>query len=280
MIFNDRVTIPASLFKPLLMSKSLPAVPHEFLCTAIYAADQARTVTQRHFRTPLGITSKSDNSPVTIADKETESLICEILLSRHPDHGIFAEESGDQSHNNEWRWIVDPIDGTKSFATGNPTFGTLIALLHGEHPVLGIIDHAILDERWIGSVGKGTTFNAKLCHTSAVRNLDKASIYTTSLDMFNAETFARYDRLSKQCNFRVFGGDCYSYGLLASGFIDLICEADLKAYDYLALAPVIEGAGGILSDWQGEPVGFSSGDQILAAANKAIHLSALQMLND
>jgi len=254
-------------------------LPDEFVKTALAAVDQAGAVTSRYFRTRLEVDSKQDRSPVTIADRETEQVISTIIMNAHPEHGFYGEEGGDQSNAQEWRWIIDPIDGTKSFATGKPTFGTLVALLHEETPVLGIIDHPALNERWIGIKGQPTTFNGVPCQTSRSANLAASTIYTTTLDMFDDQTFSQYSRLSKTCKFRAFGGDCYSYGLLASGYTDLVCEADLKPYDYFALVPVVEGAGGIISDWQGKTLTMQSGDQVLASANSSLHQAALEQLN-
>ncbi len=203
----------------------------------------------------------------------------DLILGRHPDHGFFGEEGGDQSANKEWRWIIDPIDGTKSFATGKPTFGTLVALLHGDTPVLGIIDHAMLNERWTGVIGQPTTLNDEICATSEVIILEQATIYSTTMDMFDNQSFEQYSRLSEHCKFRAFGGDCYCYGLVASGYTDMVCEADLKPYDYFALIPVIEGAGGCISDWQGKPLTMDSGNQVIASANRTLHQVAVEQLN-
>ncbi|NKB76644.1 MAG: histidinol phosphate phosphatase [Gammaproteobacteria bacterium] len=249
-----------------------------YLQTAIQCADQARKVTQHWFRASIEITSKQDKSPVTIADEETENVIKSIILNNHPNHSFIGEETGSEMNDEQWQWIIDPIDGTKSFATGSPTFGTLISLLRDGIPVLGVIDHGMLDERWIGVTGKPTTHNGKICRTRSTPTLDKASIYATTLDMFNESTFAQYDRLSKQCQFRVFGGDCYVYGLLSSGLTDIVCEADLKPYDYMALSTVVEGAGGIITDWEGKPLTLASKDKVLACGNKSLHQAALDIL--
>ena len=249
-----------------------------YLETALAAADLARHITGRYFRTHLEVDNKADLSPVTIADRETEAAMRDLILDRHPDHGIFGEEGGNQTRGQRFRWILDPIDGTKSFATGRATFGTLIALLDEETPLLGIIDQGILDERWIGVHGRGTTFNGRACRTREERTLSRCSIYATTLDMFDEETLPRHRRLAESCQFRIWGGDCYSYGLLAAGFTDLVCEADLFPYDYLALVPVVEGAGGIITDWDGNRLTLESGDQVLASANRALHETALAML--
>ena len=249
------------------------------LHTALQAVDAARRITKKYFRSDLEVDSKQDKSPVTIADQETEMAMKKLILDAHPDHGFFGEETGNYAEGFDWRWIIDPIDGTKSFATGKPTFGTLVALLHKNTPNIGIIDHAILDERWVGVKDQPTTFNGKPCHTSQVNHLEEATLYTTTIDMFNESGFEQYNNLAANIKFRAFGGDCYCYGLLAAGFTDIVCEADLKPYDFLAIVPVIEGAGGIISDWQGNSLTLDSGDQVLATANQQLHDAALEKLN-
>ncbi len=260
------------------MTENSDKLLDELLHTAALAADQARNITRKWFRADLRIASKTDNTPVTIADRQTEDVIKTIILARHPDHGFFGEETGWQLNNAEWQWIIDPIDGTKCFATGMPTFGTLIALLHHHQPVLGIIDHPILDERWVGVQRKKTTHNGNPCRTRSTDSLENSSIYTTSMDMFDEITAEQSQNLTKSCRFRVFGGDCYGYGLLASGYNDLVCEADLKPYDYAALIPVIEGAGGMITDWQGNPLTLESIGQVLASANPVLHQQAIARL--
>ncbi len=249
------------------------------LDTAHLAADEARKITRAWFRTDISVQNKIDSSPVTIADGQTEQVIRDVILQRHPDHGFFGEETGTYLDHADWKWVIDPIDGTKSFATGMPTFGTLISVLYQGSPVIGIIDHCVLDERWVGICGQPTTHNGETCHTRTTQKLENASVYTTTTDMFDDHTAIQASRLTGVCKFRVFGGDCYGYGLIASGFNDLMCEADLKPYDYFALVPVVTGAGGIISDWQGNPLTMSSKGEVLASANINLHNAALERLN-
>jgi inositol-phosphate phosphatase/L-galactose 1-phosphate phosphatase/histidinol-phosphatase len=250
-----------------------------YIETACEAADQARIVTRKWFRSGFDVESKEDKTPVTIADQQAEETIRDVILGRHPDHGFFGEETGRHGAHSEWQWVIDPIDGTKCFATGMPTFGTLISLLYQGRPVIGIIDHSILDERWIGITGRHTVYNGKPCQSRQQQLLSEASVYTTTVDMFDEDSQEQADKLTKSCKFRVFGGDCYGYGLLASGFNDLVCEASLKPYDYFALIPVIEGAGGVITDWQGDALTLESSGQVLAAANPALHQQAIDRLN-
>lgn len=250
-----------------------------FLDTAHLAADQARDITRAWFRSDMSVQNKKDRSPVTIADQRTEQVIRDIILKRHPDHAFLGEETGTRHSDTAWQWVIDPIDGTKCFATGMPTFGTLISLLYQGTPVIGIIDHCILDERWVGICGRPTTHNGETCHTRATQKLKDAYVYTTTMDMFDDRTAIQAARLTGACKFRVFGGDCYGYGLIASGFNDLMCEADLKPYDFLALVPVITGAGGVISDWRGNPLTLDSAGDVLASANPDLHNAALKRLN-
>ena len=254
-------------------------ITNKHLEVAIQAADAAREITLKYFRQPLEIVQKSDSSPVTIADQETEKLIRQIIADTFPQHGFYGEETGQTNIDQDWTWVVDPIDGTASFATGKPTFGTLIALCYQGIPQLGIIDHAALDERWIGIRGKQTTYNGKAVKTNAQKTtLAEVAAYVTSPRMFDEETLPRYLALADQCKFNVFGADCMAYGLLASGFAELVIEADLKPYDFMALVCVVEGAGGVITDWQGQDITLNTDDQILASANAELHQAALSTI--
>jgi len=254
-------------------------ITNKHLEVAIQAADAAREITLKYFRQPLEIVQKSDSSPVTIADQETEKLIREILGDAFPEHGFYGEETGQTNIDQDWTWVVDPIDGTASFSTGKPTFGTLIALCHQGIPQLGIIDHAALDERWVGIRGEQTTYNGQVVKTNTQKTtLAEVAVYATTPDMFDEKTLPRYQALAEQCKFKVFGADCMAYGLLASGFTELVIEADLKPYDFMALVCVVEGAGGVISDWQGKPITLDTNDQILASANSDLHQAALSIV--
>ena len=246
---------------------------------ALEIANRARDITLKYFRQPLEIRQKSDHSPVTIADQQTEALIREQVLSRFPGHGFYGEESGRTDPDADWIWVVDPIDGTTSFSTGKPTFGTLIALAYRGQPVLGIIDIPALDDRWLGVQGQPTLYNGQPVRCNAkVADLAQASAYTTTTKMFDKQAMPAYQALSSQCKFSVFGADCLGYGLLASGFTEIVVEAALKPYDFMALVPVVEGAGGVITDWQGKPVGLASGDRVVATANFELHQEVLKAL--
>lgn len=255
------------------------ADPAELLAFANTLADAAREPVLKYFRQRLDIEQKADDSPVTIADRETERLLRERIQARFPDHGLHGEEYGQSGTDRRYRWVLDPIDGTRSFISGMPTFGTLIALLDGSTPLLGVIDMPAMDERWCGLRGEASTFGGVRCHTRDCRILAAASLSATSPDIFQGSDLARFEALGRQTRLRRFGGDCYAYGLLAAGFIDLVVEADLKPYDYLALIPVIEGAGGVISDWTGRPLGLNSDGRVLAAATPQLHAQALALLD-
>jgi len=239
-------------------------------------ADGARAIGLTHFRSLSAYDRKEDQSPVTIADKAIEEYLRARIQQRFPDHGIVGEEQEEKAGSARFTWYLDPIDGTKSFISGMPLFGTLIAL-YDEHigaPVFGMIDMPALGERWIGD-GKETHLNGRLVKASACTELDAAQIYTSSPDIFSDEDWQVYDRLSRRAAFRRYGGDCYLYGLLASGYCDLVVEASLKTFDFMALVPVIEGAGGVIRDWSGERLTPFSDGRVVAAATPELLQSAL-----
>lgn len=241
-------------------------------------ADLARPLAKAHFRTPIGVEWKADHSPVTVADRTIERALRAAILAHDASHGILGEEEAATGIDRRVVWVVDPIDGTKSFITGLPLFGTLVAALVDQRPVVGVIEVPMLAERWVGVAGAGTTLNGTACHTSAVERLAAARLYATSPDMFTPGEAAAFAALAGTVGLCRYGGDCYAYGLLASGQVDLVVEADLKPYDYMALVPVVEGAGGIITDWSGAPLSLNSRGQVVAAANGTLHAATLEML--
>lgn len=259
------------------MSSSSP-VPDTYVALAHRLADAARPVVQRYFRTPVGVDDKADTSPVTIADREAETAMRTILSHDVPEHGVWGEEHGAEHMDAEWVWVLDPIDGTKAFITGMPVFGTLVGLLHNGRPVLGIIDQPILDERWLGVAGRTSTFNGAAISTRACNSLAKAYMYSTAPLMFPGELEGPHRALVDSVKLFRWGGDCYSYGLLSSGFADLVVEASLKLHDFCALVPVITGAGGLITDWRGQPLDRDSDGTVLAAGDPITHRAALALL--
>jgi inositol-phosphate phosphatase / L-galactose 1-phosphate phosphatase / histidinol-phosphatase len=215
---------------------------------------------------------------VTVADREAEAEMRALIEARFPDHGVLGEEHGRTRPEADYVWVLDPIDGTKSFISGVPLFGTLIALTHKGTPVLGVIDQPILRERWLGAEGRKTTLNGKPIATRACSMVGDATLYATAPEMFAGTDAQAFARLRQGVKLARYGADCYAYGLLAAGFVDLVVEAGLKPYDYCALVPVIEGAGGEMSDWTGEVLTLRSDGRVIAAGDPALAAAARSAL--
>ena len=256
----------------------LAECPPEFIDFAGQLADASGAVVRRYFRTPITVDDKSDDSPVTAADREAEAAMRALIRSRYPRHGIIGEEEGAVRADAELVWVLDPIDGTKSFIAGKPMFGTLIALVRAGAPILGVIDQPVTGERWSGAAGAPTRFNGETVAVRPCAALAGAILNTTSPDLFAGADAESFTRLAGAVKHALYGGDCYAYGLLASGFIDLIVEADLKAHDFCALAPVVEGAGGIMTDWRGAALTLASDGRVIAAGDATVHARAIEML--
>lgn len=255
--------------------------PAAALELAMQLAEFARGRVRATFRTRVAVELKADGSPVTAVDREIETGMRRMIRARFPGHAIRGEEYGVEGDGDPgFTWVLDPIDGTKSFVTGFPLFGSLIALLRGDRPVLGVIEAPVLGERWIGVAGRDTRLNGQDVSTSACRSLERAVVYTTSADLFDAADRACYERVAARCALRRFGGDCYLYGLLASGHCDLVIESRLKPHDFMALIPVVEGAGGRISDWHGSPLGLRSDGRVIAAATDALWRETIERLNE
>jgi inositol-phosphate phosphatase/L-galactose 1-phosphate phosphatase/histidinol-phosphatase len=249
-----------------------------YLTLANKLADAVRPVSMKYFRTSLDVDSKLDESPVSIADREAETTMRSMIESAHPGHGIVGEEFGNRDTDAEFVWVLDPIDGTLAFVTGKPLFGTLIALLHNGSPVLGIIDMPALSERWIGAKGRRTLYQGKPVHVRPCETLDKAWLYATSPHIFTEENFPQFEHLRKSSRRVVYGADCYGYGQLSCGWTDMVCEDTLQPYDFAALVTVVEGAGGIMTDWQGRPLTLDSDGTVLATGNRGLHQQAIDAL--
>lgn len=260
-------------------------VPKDTVEFTRYLADQARLVSLPGFRKDVEIIEKNDQSPVTEIDRSVESFVRDMVSKTYPSHGVLGEEFPSMNPDAEHLWVVDPIDGTRSFITGWPIWGTLLAKLHDGHPEIGLIDMPAIRERWLGICGKGCTFVDHSgiphdCQVSICESLDKARFYTTNILYFEAEDRQKIEALLQATAVPRFGGDCYSYGLLASGHVDLVVEAKLEPYDYFALIPVVESAGGIITDWAGEQLRQGSDGRVIAAATPQLHRAALEFLRD
>ncbi|WP_420547879.1 histidinol-phosphatase [Curvivirga sp.] len=255
-------------------------IPLEIIQLANKLADTAAPIARQYFRQPLDIVAKADESPVTIADQTAELEMRKVIEATFPSHGIYGEEHGQVRLDADYVWVLDPIDGTAAFITGMPVFGTLIAVSMAEIPVLGVIEQPITRERWVGAKGHVTTLNGETVQTSGCTKLEDARMYITTSDMLTTDDErAKFQNLRQSVRVNRFGGDCYSYGLLAAGQVDLVFESQLQPYDFMALVPVIEGAGGVMSDWDGNPLTLSSGPQVIAAATKELHKQALEKIH-
>ncbi|SLJ94151.1 histidinol-phosphatase [Novosphingobium mathurense] len=241
------------------------------LALALRLADAAGDAIRPHFRSGLNAERKDDASPVTVADRAAEEAMRRILKAEVPRDEIVGEEFGTEAGTSGRTWVLDPIDGTVSFIAGRPIFGTLIALLVDGWPVMGVIDQPILGERWVGASGMATTFNGREVRTRTCRQLSDAMLATTGPQYFDDHQGDHFMALAARTDHRrmMMGGDCYNYGLLASGQIDLVCEAGLKLHDWAALVPIVEGAGGTMCDWNGEPLHAASGGEVLAIGDPA-----------
>jgi myo-inositol-1(or 4)-monophosphatase len=249
-----------------------------------FALDLAHTaggIAQAHFRRPVTVESKSPTAfdPVTNADRAIERVLRAAIVERYPDHGIVAEEEGERAGAGEYTWFIDPIDGTRAFMTGSPLWGTLIGLTRRERPLFGLLVQPVLEEvffagpsgSWLIKSDRRDRLRSRAC-----RSLAAAVLASTHPDMFAGERAAAFRSLAAQCLLHRFGGDCYNYAMLAAGFIDLVVEGQLKPYDIVPLIPLLEGAGCVVTDWQGRPP-FAGGD-VVAAATPELHSAALAAL--
>jgi histidinol phosphatase-like enzyme (inositol monophosphatase family) len=234
-------------------------------------AEAAGEAIRPYFRTGLAAERKGDATPVTLADRAAEEAMRRILKAEAPRDSVIGEEFGASAGASGRSWVLDPIDGTCSFLAGRPIFGTLIALVIEGWPVLGVIDQPILGERWVGAAGRPTTFNGQPARTRPCRQLADATLATTGPHYFDDHDGAHFMGLAARTDHKrmIMGGDCYNYALLASGHIDLVCEAGLKLHDWAALVPVVEGAGGTMCDWNGDPLHAGSTGHVIALGDPA-----------
>lgn len=257
------------------MSEMCP--PH-LIALAERLAEASAAVLRRYYRTPFVIDDKADHTPVTIADREAERIVRAILEVERPGDGIVGEEFGAKKPDAEYVWVIDPIDGTKSFIVGRPLFASLVALVHRGRPIIGVIDQPIIGDRWVGALGRPTTLNRVPVTVRPCAGLGSAILGATSPDIFDAAEWGAFLRVAGAARATVWGGDGHAYGLLASGYYDLIIESSLKFYDYAALAPVISGAGGYISDWHGQSLTTNSDGRILAAGDARVYTEAQALL--
>ncbi len=252
--------------------------PPAFIDLANLMADAAAEIVLSYFRTKVAIEDKEDASPVTIADRRSEAAMRRLIHEHAPGHGIVGEEYGPERTDADYVWVLDPIDGTKAFITGKPSFGILIALLFRGEPILGIIEQPVLRERWLGVKGTPTRLNGVEIQCRPCAEISQAALYATAPEMFKGDDSAAFERLRSSVKLPRYGADCYAAGLLALGFVDLMVEASLQPYDYLPLVAIIEGAGGVISDWQGKRLSLHSDGRIAVAGDPRVHRAVLQIL--
>ena len=238
--------------------------------------DEARLHAWKYFGSDLQVTDKEDSSPVTIADKRIESLLRERIRSEFPDHGIIGEEEADENLISKYRWVIDPIDGTRSFITGNPLFGTLLSLVTEDEYLLGFMDLPMSQERWWATLDGGSFYKGKRCATSTTKKIEESRLVCTSPAIFSYEESKQFQNLAKSVRVERYGGDCFNYGALACGWVEVVAEASLQFYDIAALVVIIQEAGGIVTDWSGDPVRMGWDGTVLAAANLDLHEQALE----
>ncbi|WP_118135361.1 histidinol-phosphatase [Oceanicella sp. SM1341] len=260
-----------------------PALQAELLDTAHALADAAREATLRHFRSAgLAAETKRDDhfDPVTAADREAEAAMREILARRRPDDGILGEEHGTRPGTSGLTWVLDPIDGTRAYISGCPSWGVLIGLDAGAGPVLGIVDQPWTGERFIGGFGTARMERGGAARPLGVRpcaELAAATLFTTFPEVGTPAERAGFEAVRDRVRLTRYGLDCYAYALIALGQVDLVIEAGLQPYDVQGPIGVIEAAGGIVTDWQGGPA--HRGGRVLAAGDARVHAAALELLS-
>lgn len=264
-----------------------PALPRlsnldQFTAFAHLLADVAGRVILPYFESELLVESKADTTPVTKADREAEEAMRGLIEQEFPDHAIYGEEFGISlcepqgeltDDKIQYTWVLDPIDGTKAFIAGRKEWGTLIAFCADGVPILGILNQPATGERWIGVRGKLTTLNGDIIETRPCVSLAEAELSTTSASYFTPEQAKRVVPLAQSVRKTVADGDCYAYGLLAKGARDIVLDAGLKPYDILALVPIVEGAGGTITAWDGQPITLAHFNTALAIGDSTLTVS-------
>ena len=241
--------------------------------------DESGQIALKYFRRIRNLSLKGDLSPVTLADQEIEEFIRARINEIYPEHNIVGEEFKDHRASSQYTWYIDPIDGTRSFVAGKHDFGTLIALVINDELIGGVIDCPALGERWTSFNANETKVNQKITKCKAVDDLKDAVMATTSSHEFGMKKWRAYQSLEQSVKVTTTGSDCYNYGLLASGYIDIVAERLTAPHDYLPLIKVVEGAGGIMTDWEGKKLDFNQSNvYVLASASKKIHEMALKKL--
>lgn len=242
------------------------------------AADLAGQIVLKYFRRDIPVDDKQDKSPVTQADREIEQKLRELIGKTFPDHGIIGEEYGRDNPEAEFVWVIDPIDGTKSFATGRPLFGTIIGLMHQGKPVVGLVEQAYTKERWFGVTDKIAYHNGTPIRVAQPRKFENARLYTGSISMFDDENFPNFVNMCRAAKWAQYSSDCYGYGLLAMGWADVVVEQCLGLHDVVGVTPIVTGAGGFISDWNGRDIDINFNGKAVAASCRELALGALAII--
>jgi inositol-phosphate phosphatase / L-galactose 1-phosphate phosphatase / histidinol-phosphatase len=221
---------------------------------------------------------KADRSFVTALDREIERRLRQEIAARFPDHGLIGEEEGRDRPGAPIQWVLDPIDGTAPFIAGMPVYGTLIAVAVDNVPIIGVMDLPAADNRWVGAAGRPTTHNGVPCRTRPAAALSGAMLACMNPDFFSDDERRPLEALKMATAWRIYGGSSMGYGLLASGRIDLCFDTRLQPYDFACYRPIIEGAGGVVTDWEGRPLTLESGPRVLAACRSELHEQALDVM--
>lgn len=261
------------------MTVSPRTIPQELIRFAEELADASRALILSRFRQNIDIEMKEDDTPVTEADLDVETLIREMIADRYPSHGVIGEEHPSNLNSADHIWVIDPIDGTRSFIAGRPVFGTLIALTVDAAPVLGVVDIPIMRERWVGASGHATRLNGEIARSRRCSALDNAILLATSPEYLDGDAAEPFRQVSSQAKFTIYDAGTQAYGLVASGHADMMIAARYGIVDYLAAVPVIEGAGGEIRDWNGEHLTLQSGDRFIAVGDPARLPDALRQLD-
>lgn len=248
----------------------------QLLAFAHTLADEARSLARQHFRNLPEFEIKPDRTPVTVADRAIERAMRHRIGTRFPEHGVLGEEDGPTRPGAEWVWVLDPIDGTKAFLSGNPLFGSLIGLLHRGEPVLGVLEAPGLGERWSAARGLGAAHQGRRIRSRGPRPLAECVLGCTTPDPMSSDP--AFARLRQQVRWTTFGGDCCAYGFLAMGGLDLIVDRGLKIWDWCALVPIVQEAGGVLCDFRLAPLTMSSDGAVVCAAQRELAVAALEVL--
>ncbi|KIC21135.1 inositol monophosphatase family protein [Leisingera sp. ANG-Vp] len=245
---------------------------------AVRIAEIAAEAARGYFRGRLGVEFKADESPVTQADKGVETKVRNYLEHHFPGHGIFGEEHGFEGVGKDDVWIVDPIDGTRSFLSGHPLFGFLLGYLKSGVPQVGVIGMPALGEIFLGVRGKGATLNGTPVQVSGQTRLDQSILFVNEGDKIHRDLPQLFERLMRSGQTRRLAYDCYPHALLAAGHVDAVIDYDLQPYDFLPVSAVIEAAGGVITDWEGQPLGLESGGRVISAASPALHAEMLALI--